>query len=583
MSILDNKKKLKDTVDGYAITILKYKTSNKPNKFNSSSNELKKDYKKLTKLRKDLNDLDDSNEDDKEIKQFIKQVSLSVANSIKEYEQVLVENGESIMDPSIVNNSNDSDNVNNNSSSNGNNNNNNSAISNSNGNVANGAATSASALDSTKISKKEQRKLMKERKNQMKLQAKLAQQEAFNNKQIMITERSAKDIVIDIPEPTTGENEKDNSEENKKDNNETKKNDNDNVRVEHVPKSKKSEDKKKKKQQQQPPKSATTPSSSPFTAQLNTVSLSPATPLTRVKTADKLTEELLNKSRNQHSSTASSVSSSSAAAATTTTTNTNSAHSQQVEWGQLATQRKQKELQEKERELQEQEAAQLAAAQAASLAEQVRQQQNNLANPSVLLTRQLPQLNNREFLEETDETNYESNVSGYDSGKGCEYLVEGQKLIVNFDNKSNYGLVNNINNNTAEDLGLSGGLASIMKDYLASKTLFFQSNNSNTSKENNNSNLSQNNGTWFDFKSYDSLNSDKNGEYTNGINSNNNSSSNNNAGSNGGDQGIVITGRRQDKEDGNDSEKGVQTQREAQLNIFSPPRQSFVRFFIEQC
>ncbi|KAL6927833.1 hypothetical protein ACO0SA_004456 [Hanseniaspora valbyensis] len=575
MSILDNKKKLKDTVDGYAITILKYKTSNKPNKFNSSSNELKKDYKKLTKLRKDLNDLDDSNEDDKEIKQFIKQISLSVANSIKEYEQVLVENGESIMDPSIVNNSNDSDNVNNNSSNSGGNNNN-STTNNSNGNVANGAATSASALDSTKISKKEQRKLMKERKNQMKLQAKLAQQEAFNNKQIMITERSAKDIVIDIPEPTTGENEKDNSEENKKDNNDTKKNDNDNVRVEHVPKSKKSEDKKKKKQLQQPPKSATTPSSSPFTTQLNTVSLSPATPLTRVKTADKLTEELLNKSRNQHSSTASSVSSSSAAISNNNNNNTtSSAHSQQVEWGQLATQRKQKELQEKERELQEQEAAQLAAAQAASLAEQARQQQNNLANPSVLLTRQLPQLNNREFLEESVETNDEDNVSGYDSGKGCEYLIEGQKLIVNFDNKSNYGLVNS--NNNVDDLGLSGGLASIMKDYLTSKTLFFQSNN-NTSKENNNSNLSQNNGTWFDFKSYESLNSDKNGEYTNGTNSNNN-----NAGSNGGDQGIVITGRRQDKEDGNDAEKGVQTQREAQLNIFSQPRESFVRFFIEQC
>ncbi|OBA26334.1 hypothetical protein HANVADRAFT_7229 [Hanseniaspora valbyensis NRRL Y-1626] len=580
MSILDNKKKLKDTVDGYAITILKYKTSNKPNKFNSSSNELKKDYKKLTKLRKDLNDLDDSNEDDKETKQFIKQISLSVANSIKEYEQVLLENGESIMDPSIVNNSNDSDNVNDSSSNNVSNNNN--TTSNSNGNVANGAATSASAPDSTKISKKEQRKLMKERKNQMKLQAKLAQQEAFNNKQIMITERSAKDIVIDIPEPTTGEN--DNSEGNKKDNNDTKKNDNDNVRVEHVPKSKKSEDKKKKKQLQQPSKSATTPSSSPFTTQLNTVSLSPGTPLTRAKTADKLTEELLNKSRNQHSSTASSLSSSSAAIGNNNinnnNNNTSSAHSQQVEWGQLATQRKQKELQEKERELQEQEAAQLAAAQAASLEEQARQQQNNLANPSVLLTRQLPQLNNREFLEETIETNDENNVSGYDSGEGCEYLIEGQKLIVNFDNKSNYGLVNS--NDSVDDLGFSGGLASIMKDYLTSRTLFFQSNN-NTSKENNNSNLSQNNGTWFDFKSYEFLNSDKNGEYTNGTNSNNSSSSNNNAGSNGGDQGIVITGRRQDKEDGNDSEKGVQTQREAQLNIFSPPRESFVRFFIEQC
>ncbi|XBW36553.1 hypothetical protein QEN19_002129 [Hanseniaspora menglaensis] len=488
MSILDNKKKLKDLVDGFSNSILKYKTSNKPNKFNSSSNELKKDYKKLTKLRKDLNDLEEGNGDDgdKETKQFIKQITLSVAESIREYEDVLVENGESIMETS------DSTAV---------------------------LSSAGSTVDTTKISKKEQRKMMKEKKNQMKMQAKLAQQEAFNNKQIMITERSAKDIVIEMPEVIPDADEENLEEPEISIDN---KSENENVRVEHVPKSRRSEEKKKK--QITKPTTINSPVAS---------SHSESSSLSLQSKQEDLTEKLLSK---QHKLP------------------TVTQQSQQVEWGQLAAQRKQKEILEKEKEQQEQEAALIAAAKAASLAEHQRQQKVNLANPGVLFTKQLPQFTEITLMNTQDDLNQ----TKYDQGRGLEYYIENQKVSICFSNSPSE------NKAAVVDLGFPGGLASIMNDYLTSKANFAANSDLQVTQYN----------KWFDFKNYDQFNASNSDENINSFNS---------SGVVGGDQGIVITGRRQDKDAANDSENNSNTPNNNGGVLFCSPRKFFVRSFIEQC
>lgn len=455
MSVLDNKKKLKDTVEGYANTILKYKTSNKPNKFNSSSNELKKDYKKLTKLRKDLNDLDDLEDldDDKEKKQFVKQVSLSVANTIKEYEEVLVENGESIMDPGLL-----SPGVPPESEA--------------------GSSISSATLTSGKMSKKEQRKLMKEKKNQMKMQAKLAQQEAFNNKQIMITERSAKDVVIEVREEEEEEEESSGEEETA------------NVRVEHVPKTRRSEEKEKKKK----------PASKQSTPSHDREASSPH----HIKPAD-LTKELLNKPKNPVSASS-------------------QGQTHQVEWGELAAQRKQRD-----------EAAQRAAAVA-------EKQQLESANPSVLLTAQLPQL----FAKMADKP--DTGKCLYDGGQEVAFDIDSEHVIFGFPDHEEHLEKKHTD---LSGLGLPCGLEFLMEDYLAAKADFATTNQSKG-------------GPWFDFKTLTGESKERSEELSR------------NRGSATGDHGIVITGRRQEIE--------IDTsQKESTLHLTTVPRNSFVRCFVEEC
>ncbi|KAL6931620.1 uncharacterized protein HGUI_01425 [Hanseniaspora guilliermondii] len=496
MNILDNKKKLKDTLELYSNNIFKYKLSNKPNKFNASSNDLKKEYKKLTKLRKDINDLMEDDPNDSRLA-YIKLSVPLMHETIQKYEEVLVENGEPIMELPNSSTKKDPD-------------------------AMNSTATNIalSDADAIRASKKEQRRLMKEKKNKMKLQAKLAQQEAFNNKQIMITEKSAKDIVIELP-PEPSAPSKTSVDP-----------DNESLRVEHVPKVKKSEDKKKKKE-----KLITT-----VEKNISITSSAPKPVSTGLGLASALPSKTLT--------------------ATTSLTSTSSltniedspAAPKAVEWSELATQRKLKEHEEKlneERIKAEQE----------KLRKQKEDREKYLKDkftvPSVFLKLQLPHFTSRVF------------ESGNDSLEKTEinYKIGSDNLHMKYDNskftsqKSVFeSYKNDINVNYPE---LPEPLKQIFTDMHVIKSTAFNKSSDDTTEP-----------RWYDFQeSQEFANFQTTNELTSKQNSSNNTST----------QGIVITGRRHDKDNGTDEKEKAKVEENHNYDFGFSFTHGLISNIFEQC
>lgn len=494
MNILDNKKKLKDTLELYSNNIFKYKLSNKPNKFNAFSNDLKKEYKKLTKLRKDINDLMENDPNDSRIA-YIKLSEPLMHETIQKYEEVLVENGEPIMELPNASTKKDADSQN---------------------NSINNALSDADAL---RASKKEQRRLMKEKKNKMKLQAKLAQQEAFNNKQIMITEKSAKDIVIEIPtEPSTPVKPTVDPES-------------ESLRVEPAPKVKKSEEKKKKREKITPtvekpisittiPKSAS--SGLPLPAALPSKILSTTPPLT---SASSLTS-------NEESSVAPKV----------------------VEWSELATQRKLKENEEKQNE-------ERLKAEQEKLRKQKEDKEKYLKDrftvPSVFLKLQLPNYTSRVF---------ESRNESLDQTE-MNYKIGNDNVHMKYDNSilaSQHAAFNSFKSDIDMNYPeLPEPLKQIFTDLHVIKTTGFKNHDNNDAEP-----------KWYNFQeSQEVINAHVARELATKQNSSNNTST----------QGIVITGRRHDKDNGTDEKEKVKTPETHDYKFEFPFTHGLISNIFEQC
>lgn len=496
MNILDNKKKLKDTLELYSNNIFKYKLSNKPNKFNASSNDLKKEYKKLTKLRKDINDLMENDPNDSRLA-YIKLSEPLMHETIQKYEEVLVENGEPIMELPNASNKKDAD-VQNSTTSN----------------------IALSDADAIRASKKEQRRLMKEKKNKMKLQAKLAQQEAFNNKQIMITEKSAKDIVIEIPtEPSTPVKTSVDPES-------------ESLRVEPVPKVKKNEEKKKKREKiittvektisisTSIPKPAS--SGLPLPAALPSKTLTATTPLT--------------------------------SAGSLTNTEESSVAPKVVEWSELATQRKLKETEEKlneERLKAEQE----------KLRKQKEDREKYLKDkftvPSVFLKLQLPHYTSRVF--ESGNQSVESSEMNYKIGNDNLHM-KYDNSILDSQHPVFSSFKNDINMNYPE---LPDSLKQIFTDLHVIKTTGFRNRDNNDCEP-----------KWYDFQdSQELVNAQATSELATKQNSSNNTST----------QGIVITGRRHDKDNGTDEKEKAKVEETHDYEFGFSFTHGLISNIFEQC
>ena len=502
MNILDNKKKFKDTIESYANNIFKYKLSNKPNKFNAASNDLKKEYKKLTKLRKDINDMIENNPNDSRLT-YINQSTPLMHETIEKYEEVLVENGEPIMEQ--PNSSNNKD-------------------------TQTSPQTASQPVlndaDAIRASKKEQRRLMKEKKNKMKLQAKLAQQEAFNNKQIMITEKSAKDIVIEIPTepatPTKGSEEPDL----------------DSLRVEAVPKVKKNEDKKKKKDKHingtvvyeknisnvSSSLNKPAPSGSGFFDKILGINSVPNTPL-------------------------------SSAGSMATNTTSSPAPPKPVEWSELATHRKLKEQEEKQKEERlkfEQEKIKK------QLEDREKYLKDKFTVPSVFMKLELPQNTTKTF--ECIEKSVE-NCS-------VKYTTQKDSVEMKYDNNETMEQSNKItafrNQIDQAHPELPNSLKQIFTD------LHIIRNNSHKSLDN-----PEDKPTWFNFKeSQEFVNIEPPVETTAST-----TAVNNNTGS----QGIVITGRRQDKDNGTDEKEKIKEEKGKNFELGFSFTHGFIPNIFEQC
>ncbi|CAI8503532.1 unnamed protein product [Hanseniaspora opuntiae] len=332
---------------------------------------------------------------------------------------------------------------------------------------------------------------MKEKKNKMKLQAKLAQQEAFNNKQIMITEKSAKDIIIEIPtEPSTPVKTSVDPES-------------ESLRVEPVPKVKKNEEKKKRREKiittvektisisTSIPKPAS--SGLPLPAALPSKTLTATTPLT--------------------------------SAGSLTNTEESPVAPKVVEWSELATQRKLKETEEKlneERLKAEQE----------KLRKQKEDREKYLKDkftvPSVFLKLQLPHYTSRVF---------ESGNQSYSAA-----------------------LKNDINMNYPE---LPDSLKQIFTDLHVIKTTGFKNRDNNDCEP-----------KWYDFQdSQEFVNAQATSELATKQNSSNNTST----------QGIVITGRRHDKDNGTDEKEKAKVEETHDYEFGFSFTHGLISNIFEQC
>lgn len=505
MNILDNKKKFKDTLESYANNIFKYKLSNKPNKFNTSSNDLKKEYKKLTKLRKDINDLIENDPNDARLS-YINLSTPLMHETIQKYEEVLVENGEAIMEQPNSSTSKEAELP-----------------------AASSTQPVLNDAEAIRASKKEQRRLMKEKKNKMKLQAKLAQQEAFNNKQIMITEKSAKDIVIEIPtEPSTPTK---SSEEP----------DNESFRVEAVPKVKKSEDKKKKKE-----KAVT--GTVVFEKNILNINTGVSSNNTINKPASTLGSYGILPAKSLIPSTPLS----SSGSLVTNTTNS-PLPSKTVEWSELATQRKLKEQEEKQKEERlkfEQEKAKK------QKEDREKYLKDKFTIPSVFMKLEVPQNTTKTFepVDNVVETN------------SLKYTVGKDNLELNYNNdvlSQQYPIVNGFKNQIIQTSpNLPESLKQMFTDLHIARNTPYKNLGNNEVKP-----------IWFNFEESQGF------EHAQATNENINSNNNNNTSS----QGIVITGRRQDKDSGTDEKEKTKEQKSNTFEFGFSFTHGLISNIFEQC
>lgn len=507
MNILDNKKKFKDTIESYANNIFKFKLSNKPNKFNAASNDLKKEYKKLTKLRKDINDIIENNPNDSRLT-YINQSAPLMHETIEKYEEVLVENGEPIMEQPNSSSNKDSQTPSQSASQ----------------PILNDA-------DAIRASKKEQRRLMKEKKNKMKLQAKLAQQEAFNNKQIMITEKSAKDIVIEIPtEPSTPTK---TSEEP----------DLESLRVEAVPKVKKNEDKKKKKDKHINGTVVYEKNISNVGSSLNKPATSGSSYFDKILGINSVPTTPLSSAGSQATNTTSSPAPAQPAPAPKT-----------VEWSELATQRKLKEQEEKQKEERlkfEQEKMKK------QLEDREKYLKDKFTVPSVFMKLELPQNTTKTF--EPIESEVEKS--------SVKYTIEKDSVEMKYDNNGTMEQYNKItafrNKIDQTHPELPDSLKQMFTDLHIVRNSSYKSLYNPEDKP-----------TWFNFKeSQDFVNIEPPVETPASNTTTNNTSS----------QGIVITGRRQDKDNGTDEKEKIKEEKGKNFELGFSFTHGLISNIFEQC